>query len=138
MGTMVRMRNPAPAARPASRAVSKRRRRRWRFQPHRLARLILAAVVALNLYVLADNLVRLLKRHREERALSHSVIQDGKRYEALKKQRDYMRTTEFLRDSAHSLGYIEPGETADTLAEEISPSAEAAVQKKRARPSPPY
>ena len=136
MGTTVRMR--APASRPACRTSYKRRRRRWRFHPRGLIRVILVAVVAINLYVLADNLVRLIKRDREEDALSRSLVEGGKRYEALKKQRDYMQTTEFLRDSAHSLGYIAPGETADAMAVEVPTGANHMVQKKRNPPSPPY
>lgn len=136
MGTMVKIRESAHSPGQAVRYA--RSRRRWCFRPRGLVRVLLVVVVVLNLYVLADNIIRLVKQHQEENALTRGVVKSGQQYEALKKQRDYMQTTEFLKDSAHSLGYIAPGETADAIAEEIPTNADPTVQKKRNRPCPPY
>ena len=127
------MATPARIHRPPAGRV----RRRWRFHPRGIIGALLAIVIAINLYVLADNIVRLTRLRRKEAADARRLEQIQGWINALRQQRDWMRGDDFLREQAHDLGYIAPGESAQALAEEADPDSYE-VKKRKSAPSPPY
>jgi len=101
-----------------------------------LLRLILLAIFAINLYVLADGIVRLLKSGRDEAALRQQQSRQLKLNSSLQQNRDWMASDDYLREQAHNLGYSSPDEP--LIPTNDLPPAESPVKRRRARPSPPY
>ncbi|MGE5529008.1 MAG: FtsB family cell division protein [Patescibacteria group bacterium] len=116
----------------------RQKRRKWRFRPIGLVGIFLAVVVLINLYVLADNIYRLVKQIPEKAALERRLGEVRKANEALQRQRDWMASPEFVRRQARDLGYIAPGEEALVNAEPVSPAADGAVKRRKDKPSDPY
>ena len=136
MGTVLRMSTLTDRASLSRPDGFRRTRRRWRFQPRGLLGLILLAVFAINLYVLADGVVRLIKFRRDEAALRQQQSRQLKLNRSLQQNRDWMAGDDYLREQAHNLGYTSPDEPSIPTGD--PPPAESPVKRRRARPSPPY
>lgn len=122
---------------PAAKAGA-RLRRRWRFQPRGLIGLILLAFLAINLYVLADNVVRLIGQRRTQAELERRLRDLERHVYYLQQYRDWMKTDEYLREQARSLGYVSPGETLELLPAEPPAEGDNPVARRNDRPCPPY
>ena len=110
-------------------------RRRWRFRPRGILNLILLAVFLVNLYVLADGLVRLVKTAHAERVLRRRLAERAAMNRLLEKDRDRMAGDDYLREQARRLGFVAAGEEVVPLE---APPVESPVKRRRSRPSPPY
>ena len=113
------------------RRTKKRARKRWRFRPHGLIGIILTIVIAINLFVLADNIVNLARLHVEKTALNRRLAQKVNNNRALRQQRDRMKGTDFLRNQAYRLGYTGADETASTAAGEVPQGMKTPFKKRR-------
>ena len=111
-------------------------RRQWRFRPRGLLNLVLLTVLLLNLYVLADGLVRLIKGFRTERLLRLRLAEKSAQNRLLEKERDRMAGDDYLREEARRLGFLAPGEKPDP-AEDLQ-TVESPVKRHREQPCPPY
>ncbi|MCL6614372.1 MAG: hypothetical protein K6U03_07150 [Firmicutes bacterium] len=111
-------------------------RRRWRFHPRGLINLVLLAVLLVNLYVLADGLVRLIKGARSERLLRERLAKRTVLNRLLEEDRDRMAGDDYLREQARRLGFLGPGEVTEST--EVLPMVESPIKRQRSRPCPPY
>jgi len=111
---------------------------RWRFHPRGILGLLLAIVIGINLYVLADNIVRLIKQRGAEAELRQRVANWRTMNGILQQERDWMKSDDFLREQAHNLGYVAPGEAPAAPPEQVTPDASSPVKRRRDRPCQPY
>lgn len=137
MGTILRMSTLTDQASLSRPDGCKRTRRRWRFQPRGLLGLILLAVFAINLYVLADGVVRLIRFRRDEATLRQQQSRQLKLNRSLQQNRDWMAGDDYLREQARNLGYTSPDEPSISTGDP-SPPAVSPVKRRRTRPCPPY
>lgn len=137
MGTVVRM--AESGRRPAADCPRRmaRPRRRWRFKLRGLIGLALTAVMGINLYVMADNVVRLIKGRQARLEMQRRLAEALRRNDQLRKERDWMRSDEFLREQAHDLGYVAPGDTLEVESSGTT-SDDNPVKRRRSKPCPPY
>lgn len=136
MGTVLRMMATAERYRPPRPAKSGRAHRRWRFRSRGLLGLVLLTIFAINLYVLADGVIRLVKSRRDEKLLRQQQDRQLSLNRSLQQNRDWMTSDDYLREQAHSLGYTSSGE--QTFPAGGSPPIESPVKRRRDRPCPPY
>jgi len=136
MGTMVRMTRPAAYYERETR-TRHRTRIRWRFRWRGLLGVLLVAVILLNLYVLLDNAVRLVKLRIEQAALNSDLARAADYGKTLEQRRNQMKSADYLREQASMLGYVTPGETASTPSAE-RPYTTTSPLKRKSRPSQAY
>jgi len=86
--------------------VQKRPRHwRWRFRWRSLLGLALFAVLAVNLYVLADNAIRLVKLRLDQSILDKRLLQIGQRNKELQKTKASMQGEKYIREQAVKMGF---------------------------------
>lgn len=136
MGTVLRMTAATERFRQPRPDRFRRARRRWRFQLRGLLGLLLVTIFAINLYVLADGVVRLIKSRRNETILRQQQSRQLKLNSSLQQNRDWMASDDYLREQARNLGYASPDEP--TISTSGPPPVESPVKRRRDRPCPPY
>lgn len=111
---------------------------RWRLRGTGMVRLVIITVILANLFLLADGVVRLVKKNRAAEALSDRIAEERKRLQNRKKVRDYMSSPEYVRDAARNLGYVDEGDRVEAVAEPIGPSSASPVPRRKRVPPIPY
>lgn len=108
MGTTIRAETARRSEYRREQPVQKRPRRfRWRFRWRGLLGLALLAVLAINLYILADNAIRLVKLRLDQSILNKQLLQVDQRNKELGETRTSMQGEKYIKEQAEKMGYTE-------------------------------